>query len=286
MNGPGRSLRFQALRTWQETCRNTNKERLKNNAPNLLVFSPRTCVGIQLKELATIRSIPPWCETKILRSLSDPILEALLSPSEPMSPTRQSPSSIPAPPLRVLETCLYCQDLEAAREFYGDLLRLEEISYREGRHIFYRSGQGTVLIFDPVASRENPERLGSQCLPPHGAGEPVHMALCVPGLALPGWRSYLTRNQIPIEQEILWPDGARSLYIRDPAGNSIELATSDLWTVPPPVAEENQSTELPPEASPGDDIETSLLNLGEALAHATGRDRLEIQRRISLLLNQ
>jgi hypothetical protein len=29
-----------------------------------------------------------------------------------------------------------------------------------------------------------------------------------------------------------WPQGSRSLYFRDPAGNDLELASSNLWGIP------------------------------------------------------
>ena len=40
---------------------------------------------------------------------------------------------------------------------------------------------------------------------------------------LPAWRERLEREQVAIESEIAWPRGGRSIYFRDPAGNSIEL---------------------------------------------------------------
>jgi len=34
---------------------------------------------------------------------------------------------------------------------------------------------------------------------------------------------------VPIESELSWPQGGQSLYVRDPAGNSVELATRSTW---------------------------------------------------------
>ncbi len=34
---------------------------------------------------------------------------------------------------------------------------------------------------------------------------------------------------MPIESEGRWPGGGYSIYFRDPAGNSIELATAAVW---------------------------------------------------------
>ena len=40
---------------------------------------------------------------------------------------------------------------------------------------------------------------------------------------------YVENNQLVIEKEMEWPRGGRSLYFRDPAGNSVELITPGLW---------------------------------------------------------
>ncbi len=34
---------------------------------------------------------------------------------------------------------------------------------------------------------------------------------------------------IELEREVDWPQGGRSIYVRDPAGNSVELVEGDLW---------------------------------------------------------
>ena len=35
----------------------------------------------------------------------------------------------------------------------------------------------------------------------------------------------------PVEAEIHWPHGGASLYLRDPAGNSVELAPGRIWNL-------------------------------------------------------
>ncbi|HQX85206.1 MAG TPA: RdgB/HAM1 family non-canonical purine NTP pyrophosphatase, partial [Aestuariivirga sp.] len=37
---------------------------------------------------------------------------------------------------------------------------------------------------------------------------------------------------IAIERIVDWPDGGRSIYVRDPAGNSVEFAESRIWHLP------------------------------------------------------
>ncbi|GMU34008.1 MAG: hypothetical protein HS101_18600 [Planctomycetia bacterium] len=46
---------------------------------------------------------------------------------------------------------------------------------------------------------------------------------------LDAWRTHLAAHAVPIERETTWPTGAKSLYFRDPAANSIELLAGNLW---------------------------------------------------------
>ena len=41
----------------------------------------------------------------------------------------------------------------------------------------------------------------------------------------------LTEAGVGIETEFEWPQGGRSIYVRDPAGNSIEFAEPRIWGV-------------------------------------------------------
>ena len=126
----------------------------------------------------------------------------------------------------VLETCLYASDLEAAEQFYSTILGLRVISRVEGRHVFFRCGNQVFLVFNP----EQTLRTGTD-IPPHGARGPGHVAFAVPIAELSTWRGFLQQNGIAIESDITWPGGGHSIYFRDPAGNSIELATAAVWTI-------------------------------------------------------
>jgi catechol 2,3-dioxygenase-like lactoylglutathione lyase family enzyme len=46
------------------------------------------------------------------------------------------------------------------------------------------------------------------------------------------WRRHLAFSAIAVEAEFEWPGGGRSLYIRDPAGNSVEFAEPRIWNLP------------------------------------------------------
>lgn len=132
------------------------------------------------------------------------------------------------PPIeQIVETAAYVDDLESAERFYQDVLGLERIARLPGRHVFFRVGDRDVLLLFRAA-----ETLKGDLLPAHGSTGPGHFALGVPTDALDAWREWLGKHSIGIEKEVQWPHGGRSLYFRDPAGNSVELSTRGIWNLP------------------------------------------------------
>jgi catechol 2,3-dioxygenase-like lactoylglutathione lyase family enzyme len=57
------------------------------------------------------------------------------------------------------------------------------------------------------------------------------VAFAAAGAELPAWRAHLAACGVSIERDHAWPGGGHSLYFRDPAGNSIEIATPLLWGI-------------------------------------------------------
>jgi catechol 2,3-dioxygenase-like lactoylglutathione lyase family enzyme len=139
-------------------------------------------------------------------------------------------------PLGILETAIYARDLEAARRFYQDVFGLVLVTRDPGRHVFFRCGTSVLLIFDPAATVV-PSRAGGSVVPAHGTHGPGHFALAVRAADLPAWRERLTEHGVSIEAEVVWPGGGHSLYVRDPAGNSVELASPAIWGLPEPGGE-------------------------------------------------
>lgn len=138
---------------------------------------------------------------------------------------------MPAPPpiSGLLEAALYAEDLDAARDFYHRLLGMEVVAWVEGRHIFFRAGLTVLLVFNPhetVKPSQNPDLP----VPSHGATGAGHVCLCASRSDIAVWRNHLTQESVAIEAEFDWPNGARSLYLRDPAGNSVEFAEPRLWS--------------------------------------------------------
>jgi catechol 2,3-dioxygenase-like lactoylglutathione lyase family enzyme len=124
----------------------------------------------------------------------------------------------------VLETCLYASDLAAAADFYERALGLDRTSSVEGRHVFFRCGAGMFLVFDPARTR-----VAEGEVPTHGATGSGHVAFAIDPADLPAWRRRLEDAGVAIEAEVTWPSGGRSLYLRDPAGNSVELTSPGIW---------------------------------------------------------
>jgi catechol 2,3-dioxygenase-like lactoylglutathione lyase family enzyme len=138
------------------------------------------------------------------------------------------PKRLPPQIDHVLETCLYVTDLAAAERFYADILGLSLYSRQEGRHVFFRCGQRMVLLFDAAASSQ-PGSHGGLDVPPHGAAGEGHLCFAMREADLPAWKEHLARHGVAIEKDLAWPGGGRSLYFRDPSGNSLELATPRIW---------------------------------------------------------
>ncbi len=127
---------------------------------------------------------------------------------------------------RVVETSLYIDDLDRADAFYAEVLGLERVLREEGRHVFYRAGESMLLLFIASATRV------CESLPAHGATGAGHAALGILAADFDAWRRRLEDRGIPIEHVEHWPRGGRSLYFRDPAGNSLELITPSVWGLP------------------------------------------------------
>ncbi len=131
-------------------------------------------------------------------------------------------------PIRgILETVLYCDDLDAAQRFYSGVLGLASDGDTSTLMRTFRvAPEQVLLVFDPGVSEP-----AGRDVPSHGCRGPGHVALLI-GDDLSVWRERLAAHGVGIEQEITWPQNRRrdrSIYIRDPGGNSVELITGDIW---------------------------------------------------------
>jgi catechol 2,3-dioxygenase-like lactoylglutathione lyase family enzyme len=123
----------------------------------------------------------------------------------------------------IFETVLYARDLAGAERFYRDVFGLEVLERWEVL-VAFRCGPGVLLVFNPDLARR-PDR----GVPSHGGDGPGHVAFAMPLGEADEWKRRFAALGVDIEMEVEWPEGGRSLYVRDPAGNSVELAPPTLW---------------------------------------------------------
>jgi catechol 2,3-dioxygenase-like lactoylglutathione lyase family enzyme len=128
----------------------------------------------------------------------------------------------------ILEASVYVDDLDAAESFYGALLGLDRIVRVDGRHVFFRCGSGVVLAFVAAVTRE-PHSGDALPVPPHGSDGPGHVCFSVAARDLDQLVERCRAEGVEIESDFHWPHGPRSVYVRDPAGNSVEFAEPNLW---------------------------------------------------------
>jgi catechol 2,3-dioxygenase-like lactoylglutathione lyase family enzyme len=123
----------------------------------------------------------------------------------------------------VHETVLYADDVPGLTAFYADVVGLQQIDPPDDFSAAFRLEDGNVLLlFDPGRTG-TPGRF----VPEHGTAGPGHVAFRVDDLD--GAAAELRERDIEIEREITWPKGGRSVYFRDPAGNSVEYVEGEIW---------------------------------------------------------
>lgn len=132
------------------------------------------------------------------------------------------------PPRAILETVLYAEDLDAAEVFYRDVMGLAVVSRLAGKFVFLRCGGQMLLIFDP---RESARPDAHNPIPRHGAHGPGHVCFrAADAREVDAWRAHFRERGIAIEHDQVWRgSGGRSVYVRDPAGNSVEVAEAGIW---------------------------------------------------------
>jgi catechol 2,3-dioxygenase-like lactoylglutathione lyase family enzyme len=131
---------------------------------------------------------------------------------------------------RVLETALYVNDLDAAVAFYGDVLGLRVLNSTP-RLVSLDAGQSTILLLFQRGATVSGLDTSGGWIPPHEGHGPAHLAFAIAADDLSKWESHLQERGVSIESRVRWDRGGQSIYFRDPAGHSVELATPGTWAV-------------------------------------------------------
>lgn len=138
----------------------------------------------------------------------------------------------------VHETVLYARDVAACATFYRDVIGLRPVGTPSEVSAVLRlpEGDAVLLIFNP----EHAAR-ADRGVPSHGAwgvatgggatasGANGHIAFRAGEAGVAAWVERLAVAGVKIEMEVPWERGGRSIYMRDPAGNSVELIEGRVW---------------------------------------------------------
>ena len=129
---------------------------------------------------------------------------------------------------RVIETCLYVDDLDRAARFYEQVLGLAALTSDARFRAYDVGGQSVLLLFHRGSTLET-VRMPGGTIPPHDGHGPLHVAFAIGAEDLAEWERRLAAQGIAIEGRTVWRRGGTSLYLRDPDGHLLELATPGLW---------------------------------------------------------
>lgn len=125
--------------------------------------------------------------------------------------------------IKIKETCLYINDLEVAKSFYGEKLELPIIHYAPGEHIFFRVGSSVLLCFNPESSKLK------KSPPAHYGGGHQHFAFEVNTKKYDEAKKKIENMGIPIIDQVIWKNGQESFYFNDPEGNVLEIVPQEIW---------------------------------------------------------
>jgi catechol 2,3-dioxygenase-like lactoylglutathione lyase family enzyme len=131
---------------------------------------------------------------------------------------------------RIIETCLYVDDLDRAARFYDDVLGLASLT-QDARFHAYDIGQRSVLLLFQRGATIETVHLPGGTIPPHDGNGPLHIAFAIASDDLAAWEENLAAKGVIVEGRTEWPRGGRSIYFRDPDGHLLELATPGLWAI-------------------------------------------------------
>jgi catechol 2,3-dioxygenase-like lactoylglutathione lyase family enzyme len=130
----------------------------------------------------------------------------------------------------LLESSLYVADLERSAHFYQTVFGLEVLTADERLYALGVAGRQVLLLFRKGMSA-TPSVLPGGVIPAHDGDGRLHFAFAVAAADLPAWRQRLAAHGVAVESTVTWPRGGQSVYVRDPDGHLVELATPGIWSI-------------------------------------------------------
>ena len=128
----------------------------------------------------------------------------------------------------LLETSLYARDPQRTAAFYRDLFGLRAL-VDSPRLVALEIAERSVLLVFQAGATERDVVDARGAIPGHDGSGRLHLALSIKAQDLDAWRRRLADRGVEIVGEYRWPRGGISLYMRDPDGALVELATPGLW---------------------------------------------------------
>ncbi|SDR62112.1 Glyoxalase/Bleomycin resistance protein/Dioxygenase superfamily protein [Rhizobiales bacterium GAS191] len=128
----------------------------------------------------------------------------------------------------ILETSLYAKDLAVTAGFYRSVFGLSPLLETPRLVAFDTGNRSVLLVFQEGATLED-VATDEGVIPGHDGTGRLHFALGIPADSLSDWRRRLAQHGVAIISETRWKRGGTSLYVHDPDGHVVELATPGLW---------------------------------------------------------
>ena len=124
----------------------------------------------------------------------------------------------------ILESSLYVTDVVHSAQFYKKIFGFQVISdSMEGGCAMAAGNRQVLLLFKKGGLRAVQS--------PHDGDGELHLAFAIRVEELAGWKAWLAKNGIAVEEERMWKLGGQSIYFRDPDRHLIEIATPGVWSI-------------------------------------------------------
>ena len=130
----------------------------------------------------------------------------------------------------LLESALYVSDVKSSMSFYESILGFRPLVVEDNFAALAVAEKQVLLIFQHGAGA-GPTTSGGGTIPAHDGSGRLHVAFSIDTEDFVVWEKRLRESGLKIESTVRWPRGGKSLYVRDPDGHLVELATPGIWEV-------------------------------------------------------